>query len=737
MKPFFSIVLPIYNVEKYLEECLKSIEKQSYSSFEVLCINDGSTDNSLEIASKFSLKDKRFKLFNQKNSGVSVARNRGIKEANGKYILFVDSDDWIEQDTLKKIHEDIQAHDSDIVVFGGDTFPRTKWIDDKLNTKNIIYKDNAIHALLQENGSIPFMCNKAYSKELLEKSDCKFSEELSLGEDQAFQFMIFPYAEKISFIDDKLYHYRQGRQGSAMENFSKDLIKKMEQHVKLCSYIRSQWKNKNLFLSYGSAWANWCINFLYDDIKRLPYNQALEITKKILPWFSSAKNDGLRRLNKQRLDDLKSLVASEGNILISVIMPVYNSAQFLSECIESILNQSFYQFELLCVDDGSSDNSVEILQEYKKKDKRIRVFTQEHLYAGAERNLGMKHAKGKYLLFLDSDDYFDKNLLEKSYDCAERYNSDICVFKARSYDQKTGKISDMPWTCNTTRCPKNQTFSRESNSKYIFAFTTAAPWTKLFRKEFVFSQGLQFQETRSANDLLFVFSALALAKNIIALDEYLVYYRINAGTSLQATQDKKPLAFYDALCALKKELNNKGIYYQLQQSYIVFALDCCLYNLGTLKTKSAFEMTYFFLRNKAFKELDIIGKTKDYFYAYTKNNFEKMQDICNLAILEYVDKYNLFRSERVIFKDRKGLYLNTSIKRSAFTTKMYKAIFCCYEHGAFYTTGLFIKKIKCVLRSFKNKIVGGFNCMLDHGFSYTVKLGIKKIRSFFNKNNVV
>ena len=200
MKPFFSIVLPIYNVEKYLAECLKSIEKQSYSSFEVLCINDGSTDNSLEIASKFSLKDKRFKLFNQKNSGVSVARNRGIKEANGKYILFVDSDDWIEQDTLKKIHEDIQAHDSDIVVFGGDTFPRTKWIDDKLNTKNIIYKDNAIHALLQENGSIPFMCNKAYSKELLEKSDCKFSEELSLGEDQAFQFMIFPYAEKSSFI---------------------------------------------------------------------------------------------------------------------------------------------------------------------------------------------------------------------------------------------------------------------------------------------------------------------------------------------------------------------------------------------------------------------------------------------------------------------------------------------------------------------------------------------------------
>ena len=98
-------------------------------------------------------------------------------------------------------------------------------------------------------------------------------------------------------------------------------------------------------------------------------------------------------------------------INISIIIPVYNIEKYLKCCLNSILEQTFQEFEVICVDDGSTDHSLEILEEYKKKDKRIRIFTQENKYAGVARNNGLKHAKGEYVLFLDADDFLEKDTL--------------------------------------------------------------------------------------------------------------------------------------------------------------------------------------------------------------------------------------------------------------------------------------------------------------------------------------
>ena len=130
--------------------------------------------------------------------------------------------------------------------------------------------------------------------------------------------------------------------------------------------------------------------------------------------------------------------------LVSVIIPVYNAEQYLCECLESVVNQTLREIEIICVDDGSTDDSLPVIRKLQKKDSRISVLLQEHKGAGAARNLGLAHAKGQYLAFLDADDYFDPQLLEKGSGIMVRESTDIVVFRAYEHNQKTGRIAPMP-----------------------------------------------------------------------------------------------------------------------------------------------------------------------------------------------------------------------------------------------------------------------------------------------------
>ncbi|MBR6126526.1 glycosyltransferase family 2 protein, partial [bacterium] len=112
-----SIIIPVYNVEEYLEQCLESVKNQTYTDLEVLCINDGSTDNSLEILNRYAHEDSRFMVFSQENLGVSAARNKGIDLSTGEYILFLDPDDWWSEDIVEKAVNKIEAENSEVVIF--------------------------------------------------------------------------------------------------------------------------------------------------------------------------------------------------------------------------------------------------------------------------------------------------------------------------------------------------------------------------------------------------------------------------------------------------------------------------------------------------------------------------------------------------------------------------------------------------------------------------------------------
>ena len=210
-----SVVLPVYNVANYLRKCLDSLVNQTFEDFEVICVNDGSTDLSLGILEGYALSDSRFKIISQENKGLSGARNTGIQHVRGEYVLFVDSDDWIEENALEELYNHVEGFDSDITMFKFRYFnedtkeisesqnSKLEIIPDSLITSNFNYKD--VLDILFKISHSPF--NKLYKTSFLRELDAKFLYG-SYYEDLEFFYKVFLKAEKVSVLPQYLYFYR-------------------------------------------------------------------------------------------------------------------------------------------------------------------------------------------------------------------------------------------------------------------------------------------------------------------------------------------------------------------------------------------------------------------------------------------------------------------------------------------------------------------------------------------------
>lgn len=192
-----SIIVPVYNVEKYLDKCLSSIKNQSLKNIEVIVVNDGTKDNSQKIIDKYVKEDKRFTSYIKENGGLSDARNYGMKYAKGKYLAFIDSDDYIEHDMFEKMYNAAEKNDADVVECD------FVWEYPK---KNVIDKTK-----IEENDLIDIRviaCNKIYRKKLIDKINVKFSKGIRY-EDVDWCYKIIPFMNKIVSVKEPLYHYVQ------------------------------------------------------------------------------------------------------------------------------------------------------------------------------------------------------------------------------------------------------------------------------------------------------------------------------------------------------------------------------------------------------------------------------------------------------------------------------------------------------------------------------------------------
>ena len=226
----FSIIVPVYNVEKEIKKCLDSIKNQTYGDFEVLCVDDCGKDSSMDIVREYEQKDNRFKILtHEHNRGVSAARNTGLDNASGEYTMFVDSDDWLETNALEIIKNNFDKSKSEVIVFNiYNCYPDgKKEINDTTNFK----KANQTQVLLTENNLNTFIgvvWNRAYKTSLINDNHIRFPEGMII-EDSDFTFKISMHLKSVFLIDDVLYNYLRNREGSyttedAVNNRIKDEI---------------------------------------------------------------------------------------------------------------------------------------------------------------------------------------------------------------------------------------------------------------------------------------------------------------------------------------------------------------------------------------------------------------------------------------------------------------------------------------------------------------------------------
>lgn len=237
---------------------------------------------------------------------------------------------------------------------------------------------------------------------------------------------------------------------------------------------------------------------------------------------------------------------------LSIIIPVYNIEAYISKCLNSILNQSFKDFEVICVNDGSSDGSLAELQ--KCRDERVIIIDKKNEGSGVARNSALAVARGEYIFFVDGDDWIEENSLQKMIDEANRLKTDILIFGGLSYYE--GKGQNGGYSAN--KLPKkylNKVFSAEDIKKDVFKFPSTA-WTKLYRRDFLQKNDIKFQEIKVGQDQLPFFHSMIMAERIAILPENFYCYRKNRAGSAMTVKKKKNFSpiyvFYAVEEVLKK-----------------------------------------------------------------------------------------------------------------------------------------------------------------------------------------
>ena len=294
---------------------------------------------------------------------------------------------------------------------------------------------------------------------------------------------------------------------------------------------------------------------------------------------------------------------------ISIVMPVYNSEKYLKDTLESLRQQTFQNYELICVNDGSTDKSLEILEDFNKKyNNFIKIISTENQGAGTSRNYGFQFAKGETTIFLDSDDYFHPNFLEELYNQYKKTNSDIVICK---YDVTLpdGSLYLKNQGIRFDTILKKEIFNKYDIPDYIFCFCNYSPWNKLYKTEFIREHNLKFDNIPYNNDVFFVILSLFFADKITTVDKILVNYKIFNPES--ATSKRKQSG----------NLNLCQIFDRLEKIFFD--------NSGNEIFRKSFNSAYMFVFMYCIKFLD--NKDKKQLVGIIKNRFKQIperKDFC-------------------------------------------------------------------------------------------------------------
>ena len=279
------------------------------------------------------------------------------------------------------------------------------------------------------------------------------------------------------------------------------------------------------------------------------------------------------------------------NVKVSVIIPIYNAYDYLRPAMDSVLDQTLKEIEVICIDDGSTDHSLDIIKAYQASDERVRIVTENNAGVSIARNKGIVRTRGEYVIFLDADDFFEPTLLEKLYTEAQKNDLDISVCKFDYYHNKSSSFSAQPEEDHGNIFTPGAVVSKNEYPDFILQSTSGYVWNKMFRTSFIKDKELVFApELYVFEDVHFVSTALSLAERVGRIDDVLVHHRIYSDQS-RAKLFKKYYAQVPVVYLKVKDfLSHHGMYIPLSRSFLNFSASRCykIYNLLWSDAKSDF-----------------------------------------------------------------------------------------------------------------------------------------------------
>ena len=593
--PKVSVIIPVYNTEQYVAECLRSVTGQTLREIEILCVNDGSSDGTREILRDAAAKDPRITVVDLPHSGISAARNAGLGCARGEYVCFLDSDDFLDTGALEILTAEADEKDTDILFFD-----RTRFYEDesmkgrfpeRMPRKGFegVYSGTELMACLRKAGKYYHNVTMAlFRRPFLRETGLRFHEKIIYVEDLLFMFLAMMKAKKASCCARTLYHYRihegsimtgPGNTGKA-ESYAlcigellrfgildADTADQKAETAHELEKVRRIFENQCRKLDEAerngiavpdplNAFLSDCLLAGMDEEELKRRYDALERSRsyrlgRAVTWLPRKLRRGVASLRRYRRrtaagyekEKEKSNVPFSKHTAgcgacqpretadppkVSVIIPAYNTERYVAQCLNSVMGQTLREIEIICVNDGSSDGTPQILHDAAVKDPRITVVDLPHGGPSAARNAGLDLARGEYIGFIDSDDLLDAGALEILASEADEKDTDILFLdKTRFFEERSMEAVASP------PLPPRQGFDgiytgtellsrlRKERKNYHSVCLC------FFRGAFLRESGLRFHEDiLYAEDLLFTFLAMMKAKRASCCGKLLYHYRI-------------------------------------------------------------------------------------------------------------------------------------------------------------------------------------------------------------------
>ena len=496
-----SIIIPVYNVENYLRSCLDSVLSQTYKDFEVLMVNDGSTDSSGVICQEFAERDRRFHYFEKENGGLSDARNYGIERAQGEYLTFIDSDDFLFEDYLENLYHASRLSDSDITIGGYCRFGDSNFYfyNDRFKSDSLVsVKDFQAIQYLDSMLDVTFITfstawGKLFKRELFSELRFPYGK---YAEDQFLIWKLYMKADKIYVFNGASYVYRMNPSGLSNIFTLKhlDYIDAIEERIKETKDI------EGIEIQHSFNMYRYVLQRILGQLEEHDYiDEAKEVRKKL----ELAEQGQYSFLS----DEVKEIEVENGGELISIIVPIYNVEKYLRMCLDSIEQQTYSNIEVLLINDGSPDASEEICQEYVARDSRFHYFEKENGGLSDARNYGIERSNGKYITFVDSDDWLELTYVEDLYQAAIRNDADTVVSHFTIYNESDRNYYVHIWDdyYEKTYTGEELVLELPSLESEGYIFTTS--WGILFNQKLFnnirFPKGKVIEDSRTNYKLFF------------------------------------------------------------------------------------------------------------------------------------------------------------------------------------------------------------------------------------------